>query len=362
MSDTGPSLSNGKWNDTGHFVEYENEYFHAYLESIPECRPYFLSSVPKKRLESLQDHTLSSLLQEIKEEKFSNLLPVLDHWSFMAREEGWHIFSDNLFSQTIKLLSKYASRLSAEEFIESMAKLNSLGFRQSVLSLSEPRKSRILVSKAFDIVCCKRLKTFDVKELLLAADFFYSVRGSSFTDFPLVMCERMRHFLPSLTKHELLVVLFHAGLTRRTSSKLIEAVMEHLKPHMATLSLQELGIINLAHFKTRSYIQHPSYFTSLTKQLKTEAGHDLDPICLSAVLKYQQIKSMHSRRVQQVNVPQFYRTIQDLEDPLLPRIPTLTSETLMHVLNLYHSLDLLSEDMYMAVVDRVLNKGVSDWR
>lgn len=359
--ESGQFVHRNKWDDKAQdFVEYENDYFHSYLESIPEYQPYFLAFLSRKQTSALPNETVAKLLQEVKEEKkVENLLSLLDHWSGVASVEGWHVLSDDSFSQTVRLLKKHANKFSVEEVVESMANLNRLGFRQSVLSFSEPRKNRILVSKAFDQVCSKRVRKLEVKELLLAADFFYSVRGSSFTDFPSLMFERMKSLLPAMTKAELILLLFHMSMARKTSTNLISAVLDCLKQDMGSLTLQELGIINLAHYKTRSHINQPAYFTALTKHLETDAGRDMDPICLSAVLKYQQ-KSLNKCKDQ--FLPQFFTTVKCMEDPLLPRISTLPSETLMHVLNLYYSLDLLSEEFFMGIIDRVLHKGIQDWR
>lgn len=359
MSDSGPNFANYRFDETGHFVEYENEYFHEYLESLCGYKPYFLSSLKKER-EILQVETVALLLKEVKEDKkFKNLITLLDHWSCVAEKSGWNIFLEDSFTQTVKLLGKYASHLSQQEVLVVMASLNSLGFRKSVLSFCEPRRNRILLSKILDRVCCKNLKTLDIRDMLLAADFFYSVRGSSFTEFPLLMCERMNFYLPELTKHELILLLFHAGLTRKAFSQLIDVAVVHLQQYMNSMTLQELAIINLAHYKTRSSLNHPSFFVALTRQLEGHGAKDLDPICLAALLKYQQ-KSLHSRK--QHHLPQFFSTIKELENPLLPRMSTLPSETLMHVLNLYYSLDVLSEEMYLAVINRILTKGVKDWR
>ena len=360
-TDSGTFSRRNKWDDKAQdFVESENDYFHSYLESVPEYQPYFLASLSRREAYILPDETVAKLLQEVKEEKKAeNLLLLMDHWSAIASIEGWHVLSDDSFSQTARLLKKNTNQFSMEEIIKIMANLNSLGFRQSLLSFAEPRKNRILVSKAFDQVCSKRVKKFAARELLLAADFFYSVRGSSFTDFPYLMLERMKFFLPTLTKAELILLLFHISMARKTSSNLIDAALDCLKQDFNSLTIQELGIINLAHYKTRSHINQPAYFTALTKHLETDVGRNIDPICLSAVLKYQQ-KSLNKCKDQ--FVPQFFTTVKHLEDPLRPRISTLPSETLMHVLNLYYSLDLLSEDLFVAVIDRVLHRGVQDWR
>jgi len=360
-TDSGSFNHRNTWDDSGqNFVESENDYFHSYLESVPEYKPYFLASLSRKETFVLPNETVAKLLQEVKEEKkVDNLLSLLDHWSGVASVEGWHVLSDISFSDTARLLKKHANQFSIEEIIQIMANLNSLGFRQSVLSFAEPRKNRIIVSKTFDQVCSKRVKKLQVKELLLAADFFYSVRGSTFTDFPYLMAERMKFFLPALSKTELILLLFHMSMSRKTSSNLIDAALEYLKKDIDSLTIQELGIINLAHYKTRSHIRLPAYFAALTKHLKADAGRNIDPICLSAVLKYQQ-KSLNKCKDQ--FLPQFFMTVKSLEDPLQSRISSLPSETLMHVLNLYYSIDLLSEDLFMAVIDRVLHKGIQDWR
>lgn len=362
ITESGPTHHKNRWQDKGqHFVESENEFFHSYLESSYVYQPYLLSSHQRKESDVLPKETVVTLLKEVKEDrKIENVLRLFDHWAGVARRsEGWHVLSDDSFSQTTRLLKKCINHLSVEDAIECMVNLSGLGFRQSMLSHSEPRRNRILLSKAFDQLCSKRVKKLDVRQLLLAADFFYCVRGSSFTDFPFLMCERMKFFLPELTKPELILLLFHAGLTRTASSNLISASLEHLKDEMASLTIQELGIVNLAHYKTRAHVTQPAYFSALTKQLETDASLDVDPICLSAVLKYQQ-KSLNKSKNQ--FLPQFFTTVRTLEDPLLTRISSLPSETLMHVLNLYYSLDLLSEDLFMATIDRIRNKGLKDWR
>ena len=350
-----------RWDNEGqNFSECENEYFHSYLSLSPEYHPYLLSALSTQDSCVLPVETVSTLLHQVqKEKKVENLLALLSHWRGVASVDAYSVLSSDSFSKTVRLLRKHIHLMPLRDILECMANLNTLGFRQSLLSVSELRKNRIMVSKMFDKVCSKRVKQLDIKGLFLAADFFYSVRGSPFTDYPYLMCERMKFFLPQLTKPELVLLLFHVSMIRRSPPNLTNAAIDHLKSHLDSLTLQELGIINLAHYKTQSHVRQPAFFTALTKKLKTAASYNVDPICLSAVLKYQQ-KSLN--KCKDSFLPEFFTTVKGMEEPLLSRIPTLPSETLMHVLNLYYSLDLLSEDLFLAVIDRVVLKGLADWR
>ena len=361
LSSTPDQLANTvRWrHNSQHFVESENEYFHSYLKSHLEYQPYFLSSMFQRKGSVLPRESVAELLQEVKrKKKLDNLLLLLDHWSGALHSEGSSVLSDVAFGQTVNLLARYIEHFSLEDILEFIVSLSNFDFRNTAFS-SEARKHRILVSKSFDQACGLHVKQMKVRDLFLAADFFFSLRGSSFVAFPFLMCKRLKSILASLTKQEQVLVLFHISMARRTPPSMIPAVLDHLKPHLPLLSLQELGIVNLAHYKTQSLINHPEFFTALTSHLGHDANQEVDPICLSAVLKYQH-RSLNKCKDRMM--PQFFAAVRDMEDSLLRRVSTLPSDTLVHVLNLYYSLDLLSEDLFMAVVERILHRGVQEWR
>ncbi|XP_076465697.1 FAST kinase domain-containing protein 5, mitochondrial-like [Babylonia areolata] len=359
-SSTLATSSTAKWDSkTQAFVENENEYFHSYLESVSVYQPYFLSFLSEQESGILPYETVQSLLQEIKEKKTTEkLLLLLGHWSGIARTEGCSVLSDKSLCQTVKLLQRNIKLLSVEEMMQSITYLNNLGFRQNTL-MTEPRRNRIILSKAFDQAFTQHIKQMNVKDLLLAADFFYSVRGSSFAEYTFAMCERMKLFLPTMTKPELILLFFHMSMTRRTPPNMVQTMMDHLRQHLNSLTLQELGIVNLAHYKTQSLVRCPEYFLALTARLNTDVGQGVNPICLSSVLKYQH-RSLN--RCKDQLLPQFFTTLQDIEDPLLQQVPKASSESVMRVISLYYSLNLLSEDLFTAVIDRITHRGVQDWR
>ncbi|KAL8591247.1 hypothetical protein ACOMHN_017571 [Nucella lapillus] len=148
-------------------------------------------------------------------------------------------------------------------------------------------------------------------------------------------------------------------MTRRTPTNMVQTVLGHLRHDLKSLSLQELAVVNLAHYKTQSLVKQPEYFSALTGKLKTAVCGDADPVCLSAVLKYQH-RSVNRSKDQLL--PQFFSTVREVEGPLIERMAGLTAETMMRVLSLYYSLDLLSDDLFMAVVDRITHTGIHDWR
>lgn len=351
------------------YIESENEYFHSFLESTTMFHPYLLGfrtvnhGCVNNYINSISKDVLFEMLNRAADktqpDRVQNLLFILEYWAAKAAQNSQDITKDLHFNKTVQLLGRNLQNMSPNQIIESMVLISQLDFRKNSLVFDEARKNRILLSKYFDDECCKRLQVFQVKELLLAADFFYVMRGSLFASFPHQMLERMKALLHILTKPELLLLLYHANLTRKTPPGLLEDVTNHLTNHFDSMSLNELAVVNQAHYKTCTKVQQPAFFMALSHQLEICAQQDINPICLSALFKYQH----HSMNSYKVGIlPQFFSTMQKVEKFLLPRIPTVPPETLTHILRIYFSMEIISEDLLVAVFERIAAKGVSDWR
>lgn len=363
MSETESLEPSVKLSNDINFAEKENEYFYEYLASLPECRPYFLRHSFCGHGPELEECKINTLMEGIENKACPELIPqeilqLLQHWATVSERVGPEGLENEKFALLVKLVTKHIYSMNFKQVIESMAYISRLGLRNSV-TYCESRKNRILLSKSYDNMLCGTLIRLNLQELLLAADFLFALRGSSFTKFPYLICERVKPFLPTMTKPELILLLFHISACRRAPEGFVDLIMNLLSKDMANLSLEEVGIINLAHYKTHTLIRRATYFMAVSKNLKKRISQDLNPICLAAVLKYEDASLNKCKENQ---VPQFFTMLEDLVDPLLPHISTLPPQTLMHILHLFYSLDLLPESLFLAAVDRILCKGVTEWR
>lgn len=138
--------------------------------------------------------------------------------------------------------------------------------------------------KALDHCCFERYRKWDTSTILLFADHWYAMRKVKLSTFFNKVIFYMAADLNNLTPTQFVQFMFYANLNREFPAKrnhIINKVAQCTK----YVSVEELGIIAMGLFKTRTFIQEISVLKTMIKYTE-ENLNNISDHALGAILKF----------------------------------------------------------------------------
>ena len=350
------------------YAEKENEYFHNYLSNTDQYKPLFFSGcrndndngfISWERLSAELGTLLNLESSELKISQ-NQLLSVLKNVSSLPVEQHMNLFHDSNFHKFCKCLLSQLSNISNDDYLECMAALSRLSFRQCITS--DLRDIRIMIAQSFDEENIKRMTDWQARQLLLVADFYFHLRCSSSSwvrylkrMFSTLFASRT---FSELGKEEIVTLLLHVGLTRQIGERDLNEALLKICQQIDTYTIEELGIVSLAYFKTNKPVRNTLFQNELAAKLNSCVS-EVGQICLSAVLKCLQ-KSSNKLRIRYH--PELLQQMIELQPSLSLRMPSLTPQTALHVLSIFHSFKYISEQLISSFSVKLARDHLKEWR
>ncbi|XP_041373725.1 uncharacterized protein LOC121386771 isoform X2 [Gigantopelta aegis] len=357
----------GRTADNGFvvFMEKENEYFHDYLSNTIQYKPFFFPGCRNEdTFKSSTDSStnLDQMLNNFNSTKISQdqLLSILKELTCLPTKQHLNLFLDPNFHQLCKCLLSQLTDMSNKAYFESMETMSRFNFRQCITS--DLRDLRIMIAKSYDQENIARISDWDPRQLLLVADFYFHLRCSS---MPWVgYLKRMfstlfiSKILGQLGNEEIVTLLLHVGLARQIGERELNDAVLKICQQIDSYTIEELGIVSLAYFKTNKPVKNTLFQEKIAAKLNS-CIKDVEPICLSAILKCLQ-KS--SNKIWMRYRPEMLQMMIDLQPSLSLRMSSLTPQTALHVISIFHNFKYISEKLISSFSVKLTHDDLLEWR
>ncbi|XP_037087135.1 FAST kinase domain-containing protein 5, mitochondrial-like [Pollicipes pollicipes] len=175
--------------------------------------------------------------------------------------------------------------------------------------------------QALDVECCRRLARWDADRTLLVADLWYRLQVSRLTRYSGLMLERLGRQLRQLTPAQLVQYLFFVNLSRRLGSVKQFDLERKILECLPMLSVDELGIICMSFFKTRTPLRSDELVDAIVYKL-LHCVETAKPKTVCAILKLLRL-SVPAKR---------WQVLERVYDRLLPLADGFNSMVQLHLL------------------------------
>ncbi|XP_050403223.2 uncharacterized protein LOC126819290 [Patella vulgata] len=332
-------------NNVVKVLEEENEYFHGYLESSPVYRRYLLIApdLGKPSAESksqLYDWDLRQFLVKLSTE---------------PSEERYKMISYNKFGKLFMDWSDNFQKLSDEELFLDLKLLSVLNLR---LGFTKPLKSiAILVGTVCNDEFIKRMPSWSVAQILMAADLFYNLRCNNIKKFTFLdkMFLEIEKNLSALEKEDIIMTLYYANLRRNCTFHFLNKLTRKVSEALSLCTPSEVGIICLGNFKCRNVQMTPFHY--MLPQYLMENIDNMDSMMVSAITKF--LTGSHGIRF-------LTNKSQDLKLQLLFKLaqkaPELENGTLLKVLEMVERARCINLKLVRQLESLSLNSNLRQWR
>jgi hypothetical protein len=256
------------------YMEHENRYAYRIMEN----KGYVENIYTAKKDIPITTDEFNSLTKENWSNKSSKqLFEVFPTLATYSSAKGLCI-SNKTFDSYIDDLSDNIRHASDEE-------LRSLFY--SLLKWPETPSIRtrnyIEVWVALDDECLKRMHKWSTGEMLSYISLFYMVNVTRVSDFPLKALNRMASKAKQLTPSELVQTMFFISTIRKAPFD-IHNLELHLANNFGEYSLDELAVMSMGYFKSKTPIRNPDLIIQIIKKIISD-GKDIHEVSLAALLK-----------------------------------------------------------------------------
>ncbi|CAG9791947.1 unnamed protein product [Diatraea saccharalis] len=257
------------------FMEYENRY--AY--DIMENKGYARGLYPEK----VKDTLLST-------EEFSMILK--ENWTRKSPSEIFKVFSllgmyssQNDMCISNNIFDSFVDHLTDNIKFASDAELQALFY--SLLKWPETESIRtrnyIEVWAALDDECLNRFKQWSIDENLSFLALFYMLNVSRVSDFSQKALQRIASKAKQLSPGQLVQTMFYIGVARKPPFDMHNLEV-HLEKLFAEFTLDELAIMSMGFFKSKTPIRNTELTTKIIHKI-IENSKETHEVSLAALLK-----------------------------------------------------------------------------
>ncbi|GAB1603013.1 FAST kinase domain-containing protein 5, mitochondrial-like [Argonauta hians] len=335
--------------------ETENEHFYNYLSHNSEYSSFFLSPIYTKHCDKKRPATdLSDFLQDFPAYTPSQILDKFNDLSKCLPEQRRHLFRDEQFHQICTLLMRDLPSWNTKQLFECMNIIINWEFRSS--NTKQQRNIGTKFAKRFDEECLLRVKDFTLKQIFQANNFFFLLYFYRNCKFKHRFFESIKDKM--LNKEEIVLSLFYASLARQIPLEIIIQIILRLPSIVENLAIEEIAIICLGFFKTRSQIRNSHFLEVSTEKLRKNL-YQADSFTVTSIFKGLQISC--SKSVDKTMLPLFEK-LDQLIDPISKQLSKYTFSSFMHIFLFFHNIHFISDNFVINVKERLNFEEFSSYR
>ncbi|CAH2268139.1 jg8149 [Pararge aegeria aegeria] len=144
-------------------------------------------------------------------------------------------------------------------------------------------RNYIEVWAALDDECIKRMNKWTYDQMLSFFSLFYMLNVAKVSDYSYKCLQKLASKAHQLTKNQIVKTLFFIGITRK-SPKNIHNLEVQIEEHFPEFSIDELAIISMGLFKSKTPIRNLSLVTKIIGKI-IENSKEIHEVSLAALLK-----------------------------------------------------------------------------
>ncbi|XP_054728329.1 FAST kinase domain-containing protein 5, mitochondrial [Anastrepha obliqua] len=186
--------------------------------------------------------------------------------------------SDERFTEFCQHFCDQSHQLSDEQLLATLRQLAQL---PEEVSVREPNYMQLWNN--LDVECCRRIERWSSDELLLACDAWYALNLARVSEFVWEALRKLGRKIRRMQPEQMVQAMFYCNILRRAVFEMFEFEV-NLARCADTMSLQELGVMSMGFFKTKTPIRNPKLLDHLYTRLMSET-QTVDDITLVAILK-----------------------------------------------------------------------------
>ncbi|XP_067134922.1 FAST kinase domain-containing protein 5, mitochondrial [Centruroides vittatus] len=319
----------------------ENLYMHSIMENIVN---YHESVVKHPSVSKISFKTI------IKVEERSQSNQESDNYDVNKAVQRFCILSEENFQNPVNIEDpKY------ENMIDIISNNLSVLSNNMVISIlhcfcmwpltdsTETRNFKTLWN-ALDEECANRLTQWSRKTQFLVANYWFHLRLSRITKYNRRLIRLFLRTVDTLNPSEFVQLMFYINLQRWTNEKAQNNVENKINHIMYQISINELAIISMGLFKSRSKINNSSVLKNMINLVKQQIPEINNNYSLASLLK--QIRySSQSEHV---------KDIYDLQTKCIPFVDKWNPSTCIHVILLGTSINVRHTEILDAVANKLL--------
>lgn len=203
---------------------------------------------------------------------------------------------------------------------------------------------------ALDDECANRITSWSTTKLLLVADYWFHLKLSRITKYNRRMIKFLLKKLDMLNSFQFVQLMFYINLQRWTVEKAIIHLENKIHFAMPEISLNELAIISMGFFKSRSKISNSKIIKRMI-QLIIEQIPEIDDYCLVSLLKQIRYSSQSEHA----------KDIFNLYNKFVPHVDNLNPSTCIHLMMIGTNINVHHAEI-LNVVSKQLLKDIKKVR
>lgn len=254
----------------------ENQYARQYLQNSI----YFNNTIvqPRKCEVVVTDEQAEQLLnRDWSTIDTAEIVSALRTLSYNITNKSDHDFNKIKYERILNALKENIDNLK-DNLLEEVL-INLLPFRKH---LQNTKEFKVLM-KSLDKYCEKQYIQWPIDKMFLIADSFYCLGFYTNSDYIWKLLRKMNSKLNKLTPKNLIQLMFLVNIKRKSALNMYE-VEVILEQHLNDLSINELGIIAMGFFKSKTKIRNSALLKVIINRLICEIN-EVDNVSLAALLK-----------------------------------------------------------------------------
>ncbi|XP_046816800.1 uncharacterized protein LOC124423282 [Vespa crabro] len=315
----------------------ENQYARQYLQNSI----YFNKTiVPERKCEVIvTDEQAEQLLN--KDWSTVNIVELVSDLRILSHNiinKTDHDYNEIRYERILNALKKNINNLT-DNLLEEVL-INLLPFHKY---LKNTKDFKVLI-ESLDKYCEKQYKHWPIDKMFLIADTFYCLDMCKYSNFIWKLLRKMNSKLNKLTSKNLVQLMFFVNIKRKTPLNMYE-VEVILEEHLNDFSINELGIIAMGFFKSKTKIRNATFLKAIINRLICEINK-VDNISLAALLKLIRYSMNYDEMI----------NFKMLLDSIIPILPRLTLQCLVHIIHIYAKAHIYVESLLDTIVTRIYNE------
>ncbi|XP_037936787.1 FAST kinase domain-containing protein 5, mitochondrial, partial [Teleopsis dalmanni] len=319
--------------NTGYFG-CENEHAHNVLKESLKPYQIFRLNVEANSIKSEKDFSDPATLAIDPKAAESD---IFEHFCLVTQyctKNNKHI-SNECFKDFVQLFCRILPKLTDEQLLEALRRIALLPLENSTSA-----DNFIDLWNHMDIECCRRIERWDVDEILLVCDAWYTLKLARICEFVEESFRKIGRKVRKMKPEQLVHSMFFCNLLRKPLDDKLE-FEENLLSCADKLTLQELAVMSLGFFKTKTPIRNPDLLSHIYKRLMSEL-ETIDDISLVALLKIIRYSS---------KIP-FANSLAELLDALTVHIERFSLLSCLHIALLGNDLQFCHNESLERVLKR----------
>ncbi|XP_014615468.1 PREDICTED: uncharacterized protein LOC106793218 [Polistes canadensis] len=327
------------------YDDYEDE--NSLLTENQYARKYFQNSfhynktiVPQRKLEVIitdeeaekilnKDWSTATIMEAI------SALKTLSH--YIAKKNDLDVDQLPKYKLILNALNENVNNLTFDLLEEIL--INLLPFTKHLRKTKEFNN----LMTSLDNYCVKEYTKWPIDKMFLIADAFYCLYYIN-SNFIWKLLRKMNTKLNKLTTKNIIQLMFLVNIKRNSPLNMYE-VESILEKHLDDFTINELGLVAMGFFKSKSKIRDSMLLKTITNRL----AHDIkivDNISLAALLKLIRFSMKYNEIV----------NLKLLMSSVTPLLPKLDLQCLAHVVHVYGKAHLYSKPFMDVIITRFYNE------